>query len=435
MEKNKARPVSGDTPSQISERAAGGPTGGAPRPADSVADRSESNVSTRVMEKARKDLARLYTGGLHASIYRPNPPEAYWWEDWWGRRPHTTLAAAYQRGRYLNQLNWYCQLAVLISFWERPYRYRQGVRTAAAHQQPIYEIRRHLRRPGGETRDFATRMSKEFIRFLLHIRPEAAQGSVRRVFKSLERLPQRNLTKRTEACVELNDLLIKPFIKKLRSLLKAELTTAGRSAFCLGEKVDAGVRRPDVCAFLNPEIPDPRFVHHPLINFTPVAGSLLPERAWSKGVLVLMSRLGIDGVLKPLHSPSSPLQFMCGPTVQARGYAECTELALMVDVVDELIYASLCARKAGWFHEEHEMPPALYQYGGARGRLKDFAKWFDLDERTVKGKAEAGIFWVRRLSRYEYEIWFKSQRYEKLCAQSGEITFQGRNRGASPDAV
>jgi hypothetical protein len=389
-------------------------------------------------DESAQSFARVYTGGLHASIYRPLPREAYWWEAWWDRRARTDFAAAYQRGRFLNQLNWYSQLAVLISFFERPVRCHNSVRTPGPHLQPIFDIRRHLldlaKVADDNCVDLRSRISQEFHDFLRQFSSRDVKERVIEVIRDLSGQPDRHWAMRDAACAKLNDLLVKPFIQSLGSLLQADLTGPTRSAFRIGERVDAGIRRPDVCEFLNPCVFDPRFVKHPLVNFSPVAGSILPERSWSKKVLTLARSLGIEGVLKPLHDSASPLQFNCGRKRKAQPYVECTELAAMVHDLDKRVYAALCDRASGWFHQEEESPGTVYKFGPIKGRLKQFAKWLGRDERTIKGKARAGIFWVRRLGRYEYEFWFRTESYLRLCAEGSEDASQTRKRDLSTDA-
>ena len=87
----------------------------------------------------------------------------------------------------------------------------------------------------------------------------------------------------------------------------------------------------------------------------------------------------------------------------------------MVRELDRRVYAALCERESEWFHPVDETPPTEYKFGPVRGRLKEIARQLEQDERTVKGKARAGVFWVRQLGRYDYEFFFKNQAYEQRC--------------------
>ena len=51
-----------------------------------------------------------YSTGPHPQALPHSPKEA-----WWDRQCPNPVVAAFQAGRLLNQLNWHCQLAVLIS--------------------------------------------------------------------------------------------------------------------------------------------------------------------------------------------------------------------------------------------------------------------------------------------------------------------------------
>ena len=63
----------------------------------------------------------MFDGTVHGRIARihlpPGPTGGVLVGRVVGRRCATDFAAAYQQGRLVNQLNWYCQLAVLVSFW------------------------------------------------------------------------------------------------------------------------------------------------------------------------------------------------------------------------------------------------------------------------------------------------------------------------------
>jgi hypothetical protein len=70
--------------------------------------------------------------------------------------------------------------------------------------------------------------------------------------------------------------------------------------------------------------------------------------------------------------------------------------------------------KPGWYHQWGEDPPEEFCFGPLRGEQKQIGAWIigdgKEDRRRLKAKAKSGVVWVRKINRYEYEVWFKSDK-------------------------
>jgi len=156
--------------------------------------------------------------------------------------------AAYQAGRLLNQLNWHCQLAVLIS--KEDHRQAidilvtklKSVSQEIAQDAPSF-VEKQIDRL--VTRFWAKRSSYWAVEYYENLRDELQRS---------EQVPDDywppGMTCE-DACVSLADTFVEPIVAAIRKNLKRDFDSSERWAFGLGEFLDGGMRRADVYAFLN----------------------------------------------------------------------------------------------------------------------------------------------------------------------------------------
>lgn len=61
-----------------------------------------------------------------------------------------------------------------------------------------------------------------------------------------------------------------------------------------------------------------------------------------------------------------------------------------------------------WFHDQAEEPPPHFSFGSLEGSKAELRSWVELGNDTFDMKCREGKYWVRRIKRTRYEIWFRS---------------------------
>jgi len=381
--------------------------------------------------------------------------------------------AAYQAGRLLNQLNWHCQLAVLISREEHRHAIDVVVAKLKSASQEIVQ-------------DAPSRAEKQIDRFLSRFWRDVSSEWAMEYREGLadelrcsEQEAQCSPDMTCEsACVYLNDMFVDPIVEKWRRKLKRNLESSDRWAFALGEYVDRGVRRSDVYAFVNRYPPDAieqdesshddvqSESHLDNEGDTPyycetereTEGEQKPPQsndaqkpAFAVGSVGSEDRTRedksdddqppFDGYVNRRFANYHPVPGSILPepawdqqvvelsrrvgidkalsTVISPVHlgATCENIVEAVESVDSLLYSALCKikkqsvrKKQTWWHAPEDPVPPEYPFGSLRGQKKDLAKWIVLgDPRTLDAKVKKGVYWGRAHERDEFEVFFKTK--------------------------
>jgi len=101
-----------------------------------------------------------------------------------------------------------------------------------------------------------------------------------------------------------------------------------------------------------------------------------------------------------------------------------------VENCDSLVYSALSQvkkrtvrKKTTWWHSPDEPVPPEYQHGPLRGEKQHIAKCLQKkDPRTLPGRVKAGVVWIRRSDRHDFEAFFKSkERYEIALSEQQKL--------------
>jgi len=413
---------------------------------------------------------------------------------WWNRQCPNRFAAAYQAGRVLNQLNWHCQLAALIS--RKEHRQAIGVlvtQLKSVSQEIVQDAPSGVEKQIDRQIDsFWEKLSSYFAVQLWEDLSEELEraGEIPEGYSYLEMTLER-------ACNVLSDVFVEPFVTAIREELKRGLDSSKRWAFGFGEYLDQGMRRADVCAFVN---------RHELIqlehevscdNGQSEANLDDEEDHWSHGdgeLTQKMQKLNDAGT--PLTNAGSTKSEGRTPECMADeeqppfdGYVNCCranyhpvpgsilpepawdqqvlefarrvgiEKALknrispvpleatsedvirVVTQVDECAYAALCRLKEPWYHAADELRPSKFRFGPLKGQKQRLAECCRFpDERNFETFARHGqSIWVRQLGRFEYEVYFVHEaRFNDALARFNDasgIANPAANTNEAPSAT
>jgi hypothetical protein len=387
--------------------------------------------------------------------------------------------AAYQSGRLLNQLNWHCQLAVLISRDEQ----RQAIGVLVTK---LKSVSQEL------VQDAPSPVEKRIDRFINRFWKELSSYSTveyhERLVEEIERsdslpddygLPEMTCER---ACANHYDLLVEPIVAAIRKILKKDFDSSERWAFWLGEYVDGGVRRGDVYAFVNRQPPIQvveyvacdEDVQSAADGEEEEAGYCKKEEGKQAGEQVSAETndagrtaldLGsvvageqssenksdeeqpaFDGCVKrdianyhPVPGSVLPepawdqqvLEFARRVGIEKALSmrispvpleATCEDVIRVVALADECAYIALCKLKKPWCHPVDELRPLKFRFGPLKGQKHWLSKLLGhSDVRGIETPARNGTIWVSMLGRTEYEVHFANQaRFDAAVKNAAE---------------
>ena len=286
------------------------------------------------------------------------------------------------------------------------------------------------------------------------------------------------------------DAFVEQTIKDARELLKRDLESTERWTVALGGYVDRGVRRADVCSFVNrfpPSDADPNADDFDEASNAScddnklesgsitkdesrdgdrnsatanVAGSQLNDASFQEGndinrdPAMEQERPPFDGYVK---NPLANYHPVPGSIIPEPGWdqlvleqarrvgiekqmlkvvspiqlgSNCEEVVETINSVDQCVYETLCRTRKSWFHDPDEARPGRFHFGPLKGQKRELAKLLGYrDERSFETLARGKGIWVAKRSRFEYEIYFVDERRFTSALQRFEKRAEVQDEG------